>query len=176
MLERAGLTAALIGAQARNFWTEPRATRDFDFTVAAAARPFQSVIDALLAEGYLIVHSQAPDSPSGPDFVRLSNEATGDLVDLQGAKTPFQEGVLSRAKRLDPSQFLAVATPEDLIVLKLIANRRKDHVDLVDLGVIEGLDWDYVRQWSQFWEVGDRLDDLLTVLDNERQRIRDLYS
>ncbi len=48
---------------------------------------------------------------------------------------------------------LAVATPEDLIVMKLIANRAKDRADLDGRVRLEGLDWTYVERWAAEWEV-----------------------
>ncbi|HJW70905.1 MAG TPA: hypothetical protein VJ829_16250 [Candidatus Binatia bacterium] len=55
-----------------------------------------------------------------------------------------------------------MSTPEeielsDLIVLKLIANRPKDHVDLLGLVQLDALDWAYVEHWAAEWCVADRL-------------------
>jgi hypothetical protein len=37
-------------------------------------------------------------------------------------------------------------TPEDLIVMKLIAHRPKDRIDLLGLVALPGLDWSYVER------------------------------
>ncbi len=50
-----------------------------------------------------------------------------------------------------------MATPEDLIVMKLIADRPKDAVDLLGLVRLPSLDWQYVERWTAAWDVTDRL-------------------
>ncbi len=52
---------------------------------------------------------------------------------------------------------MRVATAEDLIVLKLIANRPKDQVDLLALAALPGIDWSYIERWADAWNVRDVL-------------------
>ena len=42
-------------------------------------------------------------------------------------------------------------------MLKLIANRPKDRIDLLGLVQLDGLDWAYVERWAVAWDVADRL-------------------
>ena len=46
------------------------------------------------------------------------------------------------------------------IVVKLIADRPKDRIDLQGLVELPGLDWSYVEGWVDAWEVRDRLEAL----------------
>ena len=49
-------------------------------------------------------------------------------------------------------------TPEDLILLKLIADRPRDHIDVADILFIQGeLDESYMRHWAAELEISDRL-------------------
>lgn len=160
LLDAAALPAVLIGGQSRNFWTEPRVTYDFDFTVAALPGPFFALLQLLIDEGYVPIREQGMGDPSGPDFVCLQHPGTGAAIDLQASKTPFQDSVLERAQRLEAGQYLAVATPEDIIVLKLIAFRLKDYPDLDALSRREGLDWAYIEHWARIWGVEDRLEQM----------------
>lgn len=95
------------------------------------------------------------DSPSGPDFLRFRSDTGPVVLELQAAKTGFQREVIRRAAR--PAEGLRVATPEDLIVLKLIANRARDEVDLLGLCALPSLDWDHVEHWAREWEVTETL-------------------
>jgi hypothetical protein len=52
------------------------------------------------------------------------------------------------------------STPEDLIVMKLIADRPKDHLDLLGLLRLDGLDWTYIEGWVAEWGVAERLREL----------------
>lgn len=176
LLAETSLRAALIGGQARNFWAEPRATVDYDFTVAADAEAVAQVIARLQQIGYEIAREQGAKLPSGPDFVQLVHPVTKDRVEFQTAKTEYQDLVLRRALPSGDKQLLSVATPEDLIVMKLLASRRKDQIDLVDLGSLPDLDWPYIERWAHEWQVTDRLAELRERLAAEEQRIRDLYA
>lgn len=69
-----------------------------------------------------------------------------------------------------------VATPEDLVALKLIANRSHDLLDALHLALRGGLDWPYIERWCDTWQITDRLAHLREQLAAEEQRIRDLYS
>ena len=83
-------------------------------------------------------------------------DSQGNAFDIQTAKTDYQMLVLERAVRSEPEGVL-VATPEDLLILKLIANRSKDRGDLLNLVARNGLDWQYIDQWAEIWDVTERL-------------------
>lgn len=176
LLDEVGVRAVLIGGQARNFWTEPRSTADYDFTLEPNADRISALVSRLRAEGYRSRREQGVGLPSGPDFVQMQNPVTGDQIDFQVAKTEYQSLVIERGRKLDKAQFLSIATPEDLIVLKLIANRSKDHADILALGVLPGLDWAYVERWAEIWSVLEPLRELREALDQEADRLKHLYS
>ena len=147
---------ALIGGQAVNCWTVPRVTNDYDFVVLADRDAIETV-EALLARlGFQYLRRQDSDEPSGPDFVRMELPGRAIIVDLQAAKTEFQEAIVARAATT-PGLGTRIATPEDLLVLKLIASRSKDNDDAHRLGSIPDLDWKYVESRSMEWQVSDRL-------------------
>ena len=166
MVEIAGLRVALIGGAAVNTYVEPRYTKDIDLTVAADEAAIEALVAMLTEAGFVTVRNQPGEESSGPDFVQLRREATLDIVDLIAAKTPFQTGLIERAKRGE-GQWFPVATPEDLIVLKLIANRTRDHIDVDTLARQETIDWAYVEQWARTWEVEDRVAALRAALADE---------
>ncbi len=163
-LERAGLDAALIGGHAANAWDDPRYTKDFDFTVEAVASAIRAFIRELEVAGFEVSRLQDHKGPSDPEFVKMVNASTGDIVEFQGAQTPYQKLVLKRAVR-PPGYFVPVAKREDIIVLKLIANRSIDHVDISRI-VRAGaeIDWDYVEHWAKVWDASEALRDILLVL------------
>lgn len=157
--ERLGLGVALIGGEGVNFWTLPRFTEDFDLTVAAQVDGVFGLVGALETQGYHIVRIQEEHSRSGPAFVRLTHDDGLPSVDLIVAKTDYQDLVISRATQSE-SGVLPVATPEDLIVLKLIANRSIDHRDIFILMEAQSIDWAYVEEWARVWQVADTLGEL----------------
>ncbi len=111
--------------------------------------------EAVSALGYRYERRQDAGGASGPDFLRMI-DPDGAAFDLQTAKTDYQLLVLKRAVRSGPEGVL-VATPEDLLIMKLIANRSKDRGDLLNLVERNGLDWKYIDQWAEIWDVTERL-------------------
>ncbi len=155
ILRAAGLAHALIGGHAVNAWIEPRFTADVDFTVEAAPTKLEAVVKALVDAGYRVTREVGGGQVSGPDFVRFARGADDPPLDLQVAKTAYQAEVLRRARPIAAG--IAIATVEDLIVLKLIANRPKDLIDLRNLVALADLEWAYIERWAAAWEVVDRL-------------------
>jgi hypothetical protein len=87
--------------------------------------------------------------------VRFTSPDSTIVIEIQAAKTDFQSEVIHRATRERGGR---VATPEDLIVMKLIADRPKDAVDLAGLVRLPSIDWAYVERWAAEWGVADRLE------------------
>jgi hypothetical protein len=155
LFDEAGLQYALIGGMAVNAWVVPRFTADIDFVVEAEPVAVRAAEERLLSAGFRYLRRQDAGGASGPDFIRMQQDATGAVIDLQAAKTPFQTAIVARAV-LDPSG-VRIATPEDLIVLKLIAGRSRDQRDLAELLALSGLDWRYIEREAMVWGLGDRL-------------------
>ncbi|MEX0783388.1 MAG: nucleotidyl transferase AbiEii/AbiGii toxin family protein [Dehalococcoidia bacterium] len=175
VLEEFSEQCAIIGGMAHNFWREPRYTKDVDFTLVADPIVFGKLRERLDAAGYELSRIQNENEPSGPGFARFIQPGTNKIVEFLTAKTEFQVLLIDRAVRLTPEQVLRVATPEDIIVLKLIANRSHDQVDAINLGKIEGLDWDYIERWAAEWSVSERLDTLRAGIAHDRQRLIEVY-
>jgi hypothetical protein len=153
-LDRAGVEYVVIGAHAVNAWLEPRFTGDFDITVQSDSEALARLQAELEREGYEAASAEGDDLPSGPDFVRFTSADGAVALEIQVAKTQFQREAIARAAQ--PGEF-HVATPEDLIIMKLIANRPKDRVDLSGLVQLPEVDWPYVERWAKQWDVADRL-------------------
>ena len=165
-LAAAGLGAALIGGAAVNAFEDPRYTKDLDFTVEADPAAVNGFVSLLVAAGFIVTRRQERESDAlGPDFVQLRRPGTTDMIDLIVAKTDYQELVIERAT--PHGDHLRVATPEDLIVLKLIANRSIDHIDADALARHNPIDWPYVEHWAEVWQVTERLDRLKAGLTPE---------
>lgn len=160
LLEHAGVEYALIAGHAVNVWLEPRFTQDIDITVQVGPGEMTQLIETLATAGLSVVTRFGSELPSGPDFVRITSMDRRTIIELQTSKTAFQREVIERARQ---EHGLSVATPEDLIVMKLIADRPKDQIDVLGLLRLPGLNWEYIESWAQRWSVNDRLARLRAV-------------
>ena len=155
LLAEAKVPYALIGGHAVNVWLEPRFTADIDVTIDAGAAEMEELKRVLLREGLTLEIEHGGDLPSGPDFLRFASKDRSVLLEIQAAKTELQREVLRRARPTEDG--VRVATVEDLILLKLIADRAKDQRDLDGLRRLPDIDWSYVERWAEEWELTAQL-------------------
>jgi hypothetical protein len=79
----------------------------------------------------------------------LRHRSTGVKVDLAIGLSGFEQQVVARAQHLNLAGVdVFVATPEDLLIMKLLAGRPRDEEDLEGLVIVQGdrLDWKYCRE------------------------------
>jgi hypothetical protein len=158
LLEQSSVSYAVIGGHAVNAWLEPRFTADIDITVAATPNDLRRLRETFGGAGFDVEREHGATQPSGPDFVRFVSGDASVVVEFQVAKTPLQSAVISRARAT--ASGVRVATPEDLLVLKLIADRSKDRVDLEGLVRLPDLDFAYVEEQCREWDITERLVEL----------------
>jgi len=140
----------LIGGLAAGFWGEPRYTQDMDFTVALKEENLDSFIHLLKANGFIF-------SKKGTNQIEIKQKGRLNFqADLILSETEYQEWVVSRAIPVKIFETkVSICTPEDLIIMKLLANRRQDLLDVENIlkkRVME-LDQDYLKKWLNFWKI-----------------------
>ena len=155
LVESASVSYAVIGGHAVNTWLEPRFTADIDVTLIADPVGLVRLRDALTKAGFEVAQEYGANQPSGPDFIRFVSGDRSVVIEFQVAKTELQRSVVARAK--STVEGVRVATPEDLLVLKLIADRAKDRVDLEGLARLSNLDWSYIEDRCAEWDLSGRL-------------------
>lgn len=157
---------AIIGAVARNAWAPPRATTDLDLAVMADHATLVAVAGALESLGYSRVREQRVEAgdPLPDILVFRADDSELRQGDLLVAKTSFEDDVLRRAETVTLEDIrLPVASPEGIVVYKLLADRPRDREDIrailsTQVRTARPFDWSYVERWSEFWQIRDRLD------------------
>jgi predicted nucleotidyltransferase len=81
----------------------------------------------------------------------LKHQPTGVDIDLSFGALPFEEELIARAIRLNLGALrLKISTPEDLIIMKAIAQRPKDLADIdAIVQTVERIDEERVKYWVQ---------------------------
>jgi hypothetical protein len=154
VLERQKVPAALAGGLAMLAWNRARFTSDVDLLIAIGESLRKDVLHELRRSG---VRAQAPVVRIGDDkFIQLTYEPPGSLVEIQVdlilATTEFHQQAIDRRVEL-PRERLGfdaqVVQCEDLIILKLIAGRILDRVDVGELLKANRpeLDFVYLTAW-----------------------------
>jgi len=163
--------SAIIGGLAVQRWGEPRQTRDIDLTLLTGFGGESAFIDALLEQ-------YRPRRVDARDFalhhrVLLIESAEHVPFDVSLAALPFEERVIERSSEysFDPSCTVKTCSAEDLIVLKVFADRLQDWLD------VEGI---IVRQGSALNRVQilDELEPLLELKEDmePQAKLRSLFA
>jgi hypothetical protein len=136
----------IIGGLAVVRWGEPRATRDVDISLLTGFGKEEKFLDHLLT----VFEGRMPDARQFAleNRVLLCQASNGVPLDIALAAFPFEEQVIARASRFRfaPGVQLVTASAADLVVLKAIAGRDQDWVDVAGIVTRQGkqLDWEYV--------------------------------
>jgi hypothetical protein len=128
--------AALIGGMAIGARVRVRYTRDLDLMLAVPPGQEQSLLDLARAHGYQYDEAETRHLLAG-GLVRMwgpPDRQSGFAVDLLFVDSPFTEELVTRATELELlGARLRVATIEDLLLLKLEANRPQDIDDILSI-------------------------------------------
>jgi hypothetical protein len=138
---------AFGGALALAYYAEPRATVDVDMNIFTAPESVDRVAEVLASLG---ITTTAADKRLvlRDGQVRLHWGVTP--VDLFFAYDPFHFHAAQRVRRVPfGTETIRVLAPEDLLVCKVVFNRRKDWIDVDQMLLLTAgtLDLDDVRRW-----------------------------
>jgi hypothetical protein len=168
VIDRLNIRYAVMGGFAVRTWGIPRPTYDADLAIAADDSELIQLLEALRRAGFEVPEEHARgfvDSLAGIGKLKVTRFEGRSVweIDLFLARGPFLESAISRRKRVRPAGRQAwVLAPEDLILLKLLAYRRKDQLDVEEiLKVTRNVDSGYLRDWARKLGVSDRLEEFL---------------
>ena len=154
LFEDLGIPYALMGGVAVGVHGIPRPTHDLDFTISMDRSRLPGLYAAVEQRGYSVPEQYASgwvDAVAEMPLVRVRQWVKGKAIDIDIflAESRFQQSVIDRRQQLEVDDLRAwVVSPEDLIVLKIIAGRPRDIGDVLDILLTQGrLDEAYMRKW-----------------------------
>ena len=149
------IRSVIIGGVAASLLGRPRLTRDIDAVV---------LLDSKRWKKFLTVGQQFGFEPRIQDpliFARknrillVNHKPTGIDVDISLGALPFEEEAIERAVSSEVAGVnIPLPTPEDLIIMKAVAGRPRDQVDIESLlDAHPRLDLKRVRRWVREFSV-----------------------
>ena len=164
VLEGERIPYAVMGGLAVRVWSIPRATQDVDVTIDVATNRLENLRDKLYESGCEI----PPVYDSGwldrvaemPLFKVKRRVGSGDIdIDIFVAESDFQDVILTRRVKTELSgRPVWLVSPEDLVLLKLAADRPRDRIDVQDLFFALGeVDDAYLDLWAEKLGVAEKL-------------------
>lgn len=143
----AGLRAAIIGGVAASLRGKPRLTNDIDVVVVGADA--ETLLRSSASFHFVPRMNDALDFAQ-KNRILLLRYAPGQIdIDLSLGALPFEEEIVERSTWIDVGGLeILVASAEDLVIMKAVAGRGRDVVDIENM--IEAnpdLDVERIRRW-----------------------------
>lgn len=155
LLERMSVKYVIVGGLAVRAYAIPRATEDLDFTLALTRERLPELYDELEKQEFAVpepYRSGWVDQVKGLNLVKLKRYVGGRGIDVDFflAESSYQEEILRRRRMAEvEGRNLWIASPEDMVLLKLLAGRPRDLIDVNDVLFTQGqLDVEYMRRWA----------------------------
>jgi len=147
----------VIGGIAASLLGKPRLTADLDALLLLSVEEVPRLIQAAQEEGL------EPRIPEAENFARkhrivlLRHPESGTNIDVSLGILPFEIEVVERSVLFPISSIISIRlpTPEDLIIMKAIAHRPRDFLDIQAIVASHPqLDRQRIKNWvTQFAEV-----------------------
>ncbi len=168
IFERLDIPYVVIGGFAVRAYALPRPTFDVDFTALISDDQLSDVLAEAEGLGYASPDSVTTgrlDRVRGVPVLKFHYFVGSNTIDADVflAESSFQHSLLERRQLRETDGVQGwFATAEDVILLKLMAGRRKDLVDIGDILLVSGdLDVGYMRKWAEELGVAQPLEDAL---------------
>lgn len=150
ILNKSKISYALVGGLAVSSWVEPRATKDIDIIVEDINSTLLN--EALENIGYTL-HSAAMEI-NNIKFKRISKMMANDelfMLDLmQSNNQEYNKAIIDGSTKISINNSqVYVASPEDLILLKVNSKRSKDQLDILNLQKLPHLNEKYISAWQK---------------------------
>ena len=164
VLKQHRIPYAVMGGLAVRVYAIPRFTNDVDLTISIARDRLTLLFDSLRK-----INCEIPppfdrgwlDSVAGFPFFKVDFVQDDRLIeiDIFVSETDFQDSLIRRRREIEtPAGAISFVSPEDLILLKLIASRPRDLVDVQDVFFTLGqLDIVYLEEWAKKLSIMDKL-------------------
>ncbi len=134
VIEKLNHRGVIIGGVAVSVLGSPRLTADVDLVVLLSISRLPELMSIASDAGL------APRIENAEQFARrnrvllLTHAATGVAVDISLGALPFEEELVARSQLYQIGDLsLRLPTPEDLVILKAVAHRPKDLLDITEI-------------------------------------------
>jgi predicted nucleotidyltransferase len=170
LLERFGNQGVIIGGVAASVLGTPRLTADVDAVLLLSVSRLPKLLEVADELGLVPRLADAEQFARRNRVVLLEHRESGIGVDVSLGMLPFEEELVARSRAYQIGDIeLRLPTPEDLIILKAVAHRNKDLLDIEGV-VASHPDLDrtrierWVREFAAALEMPELWDDIAPLL------------
>lgn len=121
----------IIGGVAASILGKPRLTADADAMLLLSIEQIPGLIEVAAQAGLVPRLEDVEEFARNNRVVLLRHEESGINVDISLGLLPFEVEAVERSREYEAEGFqIRLPTPEDLIILKAVAHRPKDMLDI----------------------------------------------
>jgi len=167
LLAEFGERGVIIGGIAAGLLGEPRFTADVDVVLLVEMDELPRLLEEAAARGIEARIENVEAFARHNRVLLLRHAASGIDVDIAIGMLPFESEMVRRSKRVSVGGLdLRLPTPEDLIILKAIAHRPKDVLD-IDAVIANhpNLDKEHIHYWVRLFAEALEMPELLSDLE-----------
>ncbi|MBI5789082.1 MAG: nucleotidyl transferase AbiEii/AbiGii toxin family protein [Candidatus Schekmanbacteria bacterium] len=171
--DREGISYAIIGGIALQYWGEPRFTRDIDVTVLVDLGKDEIILQKILS----VFTPRISDALKFAlqNRVCLVRSRDGIEIDISLGIPGYEEKMMGRTVEcnLGGSYNVKICSAEDLIIHKAVAGRPQDLADIESIIMRQGekLDEAYIRFWLDEFSLLLETKEVLERFENPWRRL-----
>ena len=160
-------SGTVIGGVAASILGRPRFTRDIDVVVIVEEEEWAEFLSSGSSFGFQPRRSDALEFARKTRVLWVRHEQSGIDVDVSFGSLPFEKELIARAVLMDVGGARApLPTVEDLIILKAVAHRSRDLVDIESLVEVNTrLDVARIVRWVKDFASALEMPELLSDLE-----------
>ena len=153
----------IVGGQAVLVHGEPRLTRDIDVTLGVDADRLDDILAIVTHAGWNVLVQTPHDFVQKTMVLPCEDSATGVRLDFIFSNSSYERQAMSRSTTRKVGQTdVRFASPEDLVVHKVVAGRPRDSEDVRSVLLKNPrIDVSYIRHW--LGEIGAAVDEPLVA-------------
>lgn len=162
LIEHYDNQGVIIGGIAASLLGKPRFTADIDAVILLGVEDLPNLIGAASEQGIVSRIGDAESFARKNRILLVRHQASGTNIDISLGILPFEIEMVARSQNLKVgSLYLNLPTPEDLIILKSVANRPQDLMDIQAIAASHpDLDKERVRFWVEQFGAALEMPDL----------------
>ena len=153
-LQQAHIPYMVIGGQAVLLYGEPRLTRDIDITLGVGPDRLSDLLIVAKTAGLTVLPENPQTFVEKTLVLPCADESCGIRVDLIFSFSPYERAAIQRARNVSmDGQDIAFASPEDVLIHKMVAGRPRDLEDVKSILIRNAeLDLELIRRWLREFE------------------------
>ncbi|MBX6423242.1 nucleotidyl transferase AbiEii/AbiGii toxin family protein [Thermosulfurimonas sp. F29] len=165
ILDQNEIPYMIIGGQAVLLYGIPRLTRDIDITLGLEATSVEKLLELVERVGLQVLVKDPRRFVAETWVLPTLHSETGLRVDFIFSWSPFEQEALKRVREVIIEGYpVKFASPEDVIIHKMLAGRPRDLEDVQGILSKQKVDFERIRIWlARFSEVAGR--DLVQEFD-----------